>query len=385
MKLEVEIEAETDQNDVSEEDEEAAEREEPLDSVEKLGPGRFSCRLCQRVFNLASNARKHVRIHGIGTEPVDQRTCPHCGKVFEYAALCRKHVARKCSQLRRPNCDTCSASFETGAELKRHLRAVHDAERCKCDYCDFVAAHPDYKAVHEKKVHLGLSCADCAQLFDSAEAKAAHACRQLDRYQCGECDKSYKAKRELHKHIERIHRGHRFTCEICFEGLASESSLKRHVRLLHEPQAKCVSCDACGKSFKDRHTLHKHMRIHDTTARSDPCPECGKVMANNGVLRIHIRTVHERVLRHVCDLCGKTFASTNNMERHVEAAHKRGVKLICQVCGREFLGRLRLRDHVAKSHPKDQPFASCQHCGMVSGNGSKDSCWYSVEKNVMYR
>jgi hypothetical protein len=36
-------------------------------------------------------------------------------------------------------------------------------------------------------------------------------------------------------------------------------------RLLHEVQTKDLRCEQCGKAFKDKDTLNKHIRIHADT------------------------------------------------------------------------------------------------------------------------
>jgi hypothetical protein len=39
--------------------------------VWKVGADRFVCLVCSKVVNDKSNARKHVKTHGIGLEPLE--------------------------------------------------------------------------------------------------------------------------------------------------------------------------------------------------------------------------------------------------------------------------------------------------------------------------
>ncbi len=215
-----------------------------------------------------------------------------------------------------------------------HRRTAHPDPRLRCSFCDYVAPNPAYKAVHEKKLHLGLFCRSCTGLFDTLEEKATHKCTPPERWQCGQCDKNYKSKSELANHVDIVHEGKRFPCTLCPDILASAQARKRHVRLVHETRVKKLRCQTCGKAFKDRQTLRGHERTHDATRQgsSDPCPECGKRFSSRGALREHVKTVHRKAsFRHTCEDCGQTFPYSHMLQIHAEMVHLKGTLLVCQV------------------------------------------------------
>ncbi len=86
------------------------------------------------------------------------------------------------------------------------LRTANSGGGYKCDYCDYVASLPRYKVLHEKRVHLHMDCKICGKMFKDLTGRESHVCVKPDRFQCSQCEKSYKVKGELKKHVDIIHR-----------------------------------------------------------------------------------------------------------------------------------------------------------------------------------
>jgi KRAB domain-containing zinc finger protein len=310
----------------------------------------FACQICFKTFNSNSNAHKHVRTHGVATEPLEDRTCPNCGVVFRYAALCRLHVKRTCLRQRSPWCETCKAAFNSKLELKEHIRKVHEDDRRRCSHCSFIAASVASLLAHEKTVHLNLKCKQCKRIFSSEAELASHECAVPEKLQCRRCDKSFGSGKELEDHEGFAHEGLKYSCQICSATLSTEKNLKRHVRAVHEILVRSFACSVpdCGKTFKDQRTAANHERTHDVNSRSDPCPDCGKILSSNDALRTHIKVVHEKDFKHVCPDCGKRFPSLSHLRTHGEMVHMQGAMLVCQLCGKTFLGKNRMRNHMQR-------------------------------------
>ncbi len=86
------------------------------------------------------------------------------------------------------------------------LRTANSGGGYKCDFCDYVASLPRYKVLHEKRVHLHMDCKICGKMFKDRTGRESHVCVKPDRFQCSQCEKSYKVKGELKKHVDIIHR-----------------------------------------------------------------------------------------------------------------------------------------------------------------------------------
>jgi hypothetical protein len=98
-----------------------------------------------------------------------------------------------------------SGDNDASASLRTANSGV-DGGGYKCDFCDYVASLPRYKVLHEKRVHLHMDCKICGKMFKDRTGRESHVCVKPDRFQCSQCEKSYKVKGELKKHVDIIHR-----------------------------------------------------------------------------------------------------------------------------------------------------------------------------------
>ena len=73
-------------------------------------------------------------------------------------------------------------------------------------------------------------------------------------------------------------------------------------------------CEVCHKSFFDKSTMNKHMKIH-TGQKPYSCNLCGKAFSQNSTLKSHMR-VHSGEKPFSCDVCDLKFTEKGNMLRH---------------------------------------------------------------------
>lgn len=72
-------------------------------------------------------------------------------------------------------------------------------------------------------------------------------------------------------------------------------------------------CANCGKGFKDRSTLKKHVIIH-SDEKLFACPECPSRFQRKGNLTTHM-AVH-KTERYVCNICGTISKSILSFRAH---------------------------------------------------------------------
>ena len=74
------------------------------------------------------------------------------------------------------------------------------------------------------------------------------------------------------------------------------STLIQDLRVIHQENKEIFSCKQCIKTFKEKHTLKKHVLV-----------------------------VHEG-FKVKCSQCPKTFGNDYNLQRHRISIHNKGIK-----------------------------------------------------------
>ena len=161
----------------------------------------------------------------------------------------------------------------------------------KCQICKYVCHSEKERNVHHKDNHGPLTCAVCNEGFDTPSG--------------------------LHRHKYR-HTDLKFTCETCGEQFPFESQLKDHrAKHLTDRGHSCFAKD-CGRLFKNKSSLIRHIKIHDD--KNYPCPEKGCKYTSNTErnLKAHM-IVHTDTHPYSCLHCGQAFKHHTQMSRHVNS------------------------------------------------------------------
>lgn len=139
------------------------------------------------------------------------------------------------------------------------------------------------------------------------------------KFQCDKCGKKFKERFNVNKHM-KIHNGEKnCVCKICGKGFLFKSDLSIHMRV-HTGERPYV-CKTCGKSFTIRGALTIHMRQH-TGEMPFTCSTCGQAFRYSNSLSVHMSKAHHIHMKHYeCVICGKTYFHFGNLVKHQES-HK---------------------------------------------------------------
>jgi len=130
---------------------------------------------------------------------------------------------------------------------------------------DFENISNKYQACPSRQAHL---CPYCRQVLKTRNSLSRHiSVVHLDekKFSCDDCDKSFATKADLVKHKKAVHeeaRNELVECDICNDKFKA-CYLKRHKYYKHTPNNLPKHCNECGKEFKTREIMLKHVKkIH---------------------------------------------------------------------------------------------------------------------------
>ena len=187
-----------------------------------------------------------------------------------------------------PTADKKSTKGELNIKTMSLPKRVR-ARTFKCQICKFICHSEKERNKHHKDNHGPLTCAVCNEGFDTSSG--------------------------LHRH-KYHHTDLKFTCETCGERFPFESQLKDHrVKHLTNRRHSCFAKD-CGRSFKNKSSLIRHIKVHDD--KNYPCPEEGCMYSSNTEcnLKAHM-IVHTDTHPYNCLHCGQAFKHHTQMARHI--------------------------------------------------------------------
>lgn len=97
-----------------------------------------------------------------------------------------------------------------------------------------------------------------------------------------------------------------WTCLECGKSFKKRATLRRHIRVGHAvPENELHRCDKCEKTFQTKRRLEQHLQAH---AKVKPyvCSYCGKTLPCPQVLKTHLR-LHTEERPYACKYCDKKF------------------------------------------------------------------------------
>ena len=188
---------------------------------------------------------------------------------------------------------------------------------------------------------------------------------------CLTCEKTFKCARDARIHISDSHlKIKRFECQVCGLLMANRGKVNRHL-LIHTGEKPYV-CPSCGKSFRHKITLSKHMEdkhqgppayteaYMEKQREKCMCEVCGMVLIKAS-LKTHMSNMHTNVGTMVeCHICG-TKLRENSLKSHIQQIHERRITHTCDMCGKGFRHKKSYDMHM-NSHRGIRPY-KCEQCG----------------------
>uniref|UniRef100_K7F458 Zinc finger protein 777 n=1 Tax=Pelodiscus sinensis TaxID=13735 RepID=K7F458_PELSI len=174
-------------------------------------------------------------------------------------------------------------------------------------------------------------------------------------FACSECGKSFRLKGNLVKHLRSHAKVRPYKCTECEKSFNCKSDLLRH-EMIHRGE-KPYKCSECEKSYSRKVYLLNHQRVH-TGERPFQCPVCEKSFRQKAVLISHQR-LHTGECPYKCTQCNDSFSEKSKLNNHYRI-HTGEWPYKCSKCDKSYSRKVYLLNH-QRLHTGERPF-QCTKC-----------------------
>ena len=210
---------------------------------------RFLCEICNRDFSDIKSHMDvvHAKVKGLKCDMCEY-SCVKTTRLKYHKELVhfRQHLKQAC-----PQCFVICSDLD---HLDGHIERVHNKPMLSlaqsnepsfsCEECEFTSRSNSSLRSHIRSTHLKewINCSVCDKRIIKWSI-SVHMRKHIDkRFKCNPCDKTYREKRDLSKHILYAHKNFRHQCKICYKDVPN---IWQHMKFMHKTEA--------NKELIDRH------------------------------------------------------------------------------------------------------------------------------------
>ncbi|KAL7013182.1 hypothetical protein ACKWTF_015238 [Chironomus riparius] len=318
------------------------------------------CQYCGKKFKNKPKLIRHVTYVHSEKSNLELFTCDICGKALKYKVSIYRHMTEHLEVTKnlRFKCEICNKSFMKRMGLQNH-QILHVFATLSCDKCGM-----KFKKQKPYDQHKCLTCTHCPKNFSSKTKLNDHIrnmhtdLSELSLFICDICGKSFKYRPSIVRHVLDHRKEAKYKCEVCGKKWKSDIALRDHIRMCHA--AELITCKICLKQMKPQ-CIYQHMRYVHSEVRDFKCKMCDAAFKTKEKLKRHLDT-HNRKFN--CDQCDRKFSSQYELTEHLKW-HEDPEIFKCSICKKSFSTRTSLTTH-SKLHKGIVRDLKCPHCPFIT-------------------
>ncbi|XP_049842195.1 uncharacterized protein LOC126292306 [Schistocerca gregaria] len=322
-------------------------------SCSPLEKCRYKCEGCGQKFLQRICLLRHVEKHTEQDkkERVEKSRCKVCGKVFDQAKLLLQHEGEHRTKGRQHTCRVCGKTFKRQAFLARHQQLHREKVHLECGYCGDCFELKDRLRTHIRQ-HLRDETKKALEQKRKVQQKENMMGeevagsfpiieRELSLLICSDCGKIFRWKTALQRHLAQHKREDR-------RKAALDAGLAR------------FHCDNCGDNFASRGSLRSHVRRHVCQKINLSSVEVQRSRHHSGCTGSKECTspLTTPILQYNCSKCLADFSQLSELQQHSCGTDDRR-PYTCYICDKAFLSPRHLSQHMRVHFPPHK----CRFCG----------------------
>eukprot|EP00092_Neocalanus_flemingeri_P086858 GFUD01109507.1.p1 GENE.GFUD01109507.1~~GFUD01109507.1.p1 ORF type:complete len:737 (+),score=115.03 GFUD01109507.1:241-2451(+) len=329
---------------------------------------KIKCEQCEH----ESTSQRALRFHILKTHGKNPFACDVCAFVASNYPFLYSHKNKMHNGIRY-HCDLCEHVSYNDTLLKSHMKMKHPdqdptvyehqktvfnvEDYPKCEPCNKLFLKRKIYIAHNLKKHntsFGKSIIEVSENIvtseNKKEKKTTFELGQEPQEFCSTCEKKFKSKKRLDRHIFLNHSS-TLQCAECGKSFTDKKVFINHQKW--HRYDKVTSCEDCGKQMT-RSSLLKHIKVHHSDnppEKKNVCDVCGKAFYIPSQLMIHMKQ-HNNEKDFVCTFegCDMAFYTKSHRVDHERVHTGRSIKQ-CDTCTKEFKSMSAYRYHIKRIHP----------------------------------